>query len=89
MFICLNNVYFYVFAMIPQITKLVWKRAMPGNYSLNIHIKAKVNSSTHGGLVTKSSLTLATPGTAACQALFMGFSRQDYWSAISFSKGSS
>ena len=32
-------------------------------------------------LVAKSCLTLATPWTVACQAsLFMGFSRQEYWS---------
>ena len=38
-----------------------------------------------GGLVTKSCLTLATPKTVACQApLFMGFIRQEYWSALPF-----
>ena len=38
-----------------------------------------------GGLVTKLCLTLATPWTAACQApLFMGFSRQAYWSGLPF-----
>ena len=35
--------------------------------------------------VTKSCLTLATPWTVACQApLSMGFSRQEYWSGLSF-----
>ena len=34
-----------------------------------------------GGLVAKSSLTLVTPWTTACQApLFMRFSRQEHWS---------
>ena len=38
-----------------------------------------------GRLVTKSCPTLATPWTAACQALLsMGFSRQDYWSGSPF-----
>ena len=38
-----------------------------------------------GGLVTKSCLTLVTPWTAACHApLFMGFSRQVYWSGLTF-----
>ena len=37
------------------------------------------------GLVTKSSLTLATPWTVARQApLSMGFSRQEYWSGLPF-----
>ena len=38
-----------------------------------------------GGLVAKSCLTLATPWTVACQApLYMGFSRQEYWSGLPF-----
>ena len=38
-----------------------------------------------GGLVAKSCLTLATPWTVTCQApLFMGFSRQEYWSGLPF-----
>ena len=38
-----------------------------------------------GGLVAKLCLTLATPWTVACQApLFMGFSRQEYWSGLPF-----
>ena len=38
-----------------------------------------------GGLVAKSCPTLATPWTVACQApLSMGFSRQEYWSGLSF-----
>ena len=37
------------------------------------------------GLVAKSCLTLATPGTVARQApLSMGFSRQEYWSGLPF-----
>ena len=37
------------------------------------------------GLVTKSCPTLATPWTVAHQApLSMGFSRQEYWSGLSF-----
>ena len=37
------------------------------------------------GLVAKLCLTLVTPWTAACQApLSMGFSRQEYWSGLSF-----
>ena len=36
-------------------------------------------------LVTQSCLTLATPWIVACQApLFMGFSRQEYWSGCHF-----
>ena len=36
-------------------------------------------------LVAKSCLTLVTPWTATCQApLFMGFSRQEYWSGLPF-----
>ena len=36
-------------------------------------------------LVTKSSLTLATPWTVACQApLSLEFSRQEYWSGLPF-----
>ena len=38
-----------------------------------------------GGLVAKSSPTLVTPWTVACQApLSMGFSRQEYWSGLPF-----
>ena len=38
-----------------------------------------------GGLVTKSCPTLTTSWTAACHApLFMGFSRQEYWSWLPF-----
>ena len=38
-----------------------------------------------GSLVTKSSLTLVTPGTIACQApLSMGFPRQEYWSGLPY-----
>ena len=37
------------------------------------------------GLVTKSCLTLATPQTVARQAPpSMGFSRQEYWSGLTF-----
>ena len=37
------------------------------------------------GLLAKSCLTLATPWTAAHQApLFIGFSRQEYWSGLPF-----
>ena len=37
------------------------------------------------GLVTKSCPTLATPWTVAHQApLYMGFSRQEYWSGLLF-----
>ena len=39
-----------------------------------------------GGLVTKSSLTLATPWTVACQTPpSMGFSRQEQWSGLPLS----
>ena len=39
-----------------------------------------------GGLVAKLCLTRATPWTVAYQApLFMGFSRQEYWSGLPFS----
>ena len=42
-------------------------------------------SAADGGLVAKSCPTLATPWTVACQAsLFMGFSRQGYWSGLPF-----
>ena len=35
------------------------------------------------GFVDKSCLTLVIPWTVACQApLFMGFSRQEYWSRL-------
>ena len=38
-----------------------------------------------GGFVTKSCSTLPTPWTVAFQApLFMGFSRQEYWSGLPF-----
>ena len=38
-----------------------------------------------GGLVTQSCLTLVTPWTAAHQApLYIGFSRQEYWSRLPF-----
>ena len=37
------------------------------------------------GLVTKLCLTLVIPWTVACQApLSMGFSRQEYWSGLTF-----
>ena len=38
-----------------------------------------------GGLVAKSCPTLVTPWTVACQTpLSVGFSRQEYWSGLSF-----
>ena len=38
-----------------------------------------------GGLVTQSCLTLVTPWTVAHQApLYIGFSRQEYWSRLPF-----
>ena len=38
-----------------------------------------------GGLVAKSCLTLVTPWTVVYQApLSMGFSREEYWSGLSF-----
>ena len=37
-----------------------------------------------GGLAAKSCPTLAIPQTVACQALSMGFSRQEYWSGMPF-----
>ena len=38
-----------------------------------------------GGLVTNLCPTLGMPWTIACQApLFMGFSRQEYWSGLPF-----
>ena len=38
-----------------------------------------------GCLVAKLCPNLATPWTVACQApLFMGFSRQEYWSGLPF-----
>ena len=37
-----------------------------------------------GGLVAESCPTLGTPCTVACQALSMGFSRQEYWSGLPF-----
>ena len=41
-----------------------------------------------GGLVAKSSLTLATPWVVALQApLSMEFSRQEYWSRLPFPPG--
>ena len=47
------------------------------------HIENKYQDG--GGLVAKSRLTLATPGTVAHQApLSMGFSRQEYWSGFPF-----
>ena len=40
-------------------------------------------SSTGGGLVSNSHATLVTPWTVARQApLFIGFSRQEYWSRL-------
>ena len=39
----------------------------------------------YGGLVAKSCPALEIPWTVACQAsLFMGFSRQEYWSGLPF-----
>ena len=38
-----------------------------------------------GGLVTKSCPTLASPWTVAHKApLYVGFSRQEYWSGVPF-----
>ena len=50
-----------------------------------MHISYLVVIFGHGGLLTKSYLTLATPWILACQAhLSMGFSRQEYWSELPF-----
>ena len=44
-----------------------------------VKIKIPPLRDTHGGLVAKSCLTLATPWTVACQdPLSMGFSRKEY-----------
>ena len=52
-------------------------------FSKIIHVVACISG---GGLVAKSCLTLATPWSIDHQApLFMGFSRQEYWSALLFS----
>ena len=41
------------------------------------------NGGGDGGLVTKLCLTLVTPRTVAHQvSLFMGFSKQEYWSRL-------
>ena len=52
----------------------------------HLHIShTRLSWSGGGGLVTKSCLTLVTPWTVARQApLSMGFSRQEYWSGLSF-----
>ena len=42
-------------------------------------------SNSGGGFVTKSCLALVTPWSVACQApVYMGFSRQEYWSRLPF-----
>ena len=52
-------------------------------YSIEYYIF--INMVVVGGLVTKSCLTLVTPGTVACQTpLSMGFSRQECWSGLPF-----
>ena len=49
-----------------------WDLTLVFIYIFDLHV---------GGLVTQSCPTLATSWTVACQApLFMGFSRQEYWS---------
>ena len=48
-------------------------------------IKRLIYCNGGGGLVAKSCLTLANPWTVAHQPpLFMGFSRQGYWSGLPF-----
>ena len=45
--------------------------------------KIRLSFYPHGGLVAKLCMTLATPWTVARQApLFVGFSRQEYWSGL-------
>ena len=52
-------------------------------YSIEYYIF--INMVVVGGLVTKSCLTLVTPGTVACQTpLSMGFSRQECWDELPF-----
>ena len=44
-----------------------------------------LNMNSGGGLVPKSCPTLVTPWIVACQSpLSMGFSRQEYWSGLTF-----
>ena len=61
-----------------------------GMFLVHYHIFIPAGLTKHsmhgvGGLVAKSCPTLATPCTVACQApLFVGFSRQEYWSGLPF-----
>ena len=50
-----------------------------------IWLESEIKKGNGGDLVTKSCLTLATPGTVARQApLFMEFSSQEYWNGLPF-----
>ena len=62
------------------------RRSQPCSYhNLRLLACKLVRKRGGGGVVTKSGLTLATPGTVAHQApLFMGFPRQEYWSGLPF-----
>ena len=49
------------------------------------HIICPFTQACGGGVLAKSCPTLVTPWTVASQApLFMGFSRQEYWSGLPF-----
>ena len=65
------------------------RQTVPNNQAqkakINCILEAKRIRDDVKGLVTKSCLTLATPWTAAHQVpLSVGFSRQEYWSGLSF-----
>ena len=53
----------------------------------SILFKANIlTMSDSGGLVAKLCMTLVTPCAVACQGLLsMGFSKQEYWSGLTFS----
>ena len=63
----------------------IHERFLPFFSSWNLTHTCTCEFSSGGGLVAKSCPTLAILWTVACQApLFMGCSRQEYWSGLPF-----
>ena len=78
-------------ATVHRVTRVSHDLATKPIYQITSNVKGltlkkkKSAYSLGGGLVTKLCLTLVTLWTVACQAsLFIGFSRQEYWSGLPF-----
>ena len=88
-FSCLNAPDFVIRSYIKSLRRL--RRAgevdliTTGDRAVSPVLRLTFQKSLPGGLIAKLCPTHTTPWTIACQApVFMGFSRQEYWSGLPF-----